>query len=60
VSDRLIRCRYLDRLGNRCSGEATEPDAPLVLCQRHLAAGIETIRDLATKYPGLLTPKENS
>jgi hypothetical protein len=33
-----VTCHYLDRRLDRCTAEALDPDAEMVLCARHLAA----------------------
>lgn len=33
--DRLTRCRYLRRNDQQCTGEAIDPDAPILLCLKH-------------------------
>lgn len=37
MTERIVRCRVVDRLGNRCTGEAVVADAELKICVRHLA-----------------------
>lgn len=51
----MTTCRYLDRHGNRCTGEAVDDQGELLLCVRHLAAAIELIRHLAETQPLLTT-----
>jgi hypothetical protein len=49
----VITCRYVDRNGNRCTGEATDPEAELLLCIRHMACALELVRHLAAKHPSI-------
>jgi hypothetical protein len=37
VTAKYVTCRVVDRLGNRCTGEAVMADAELLICTRHLA-----------------------
>lgn len=39
-SPRLPRCRYLDKMLNRCTAEVVEPDGEIALCEHHLAAAM--------------------
>lgn len=34
---RIVTCRVLNRLGDRCTAEAVDPTAELLICTRHLA-----------------------
>ncbi|MGC4891065.1 hypothetical protein [Micromonospora sp. DT227] len=47
---RAVRCRYLDvhahRGVNRCTGEAADPNAELVLCTGHLAAALRLVDEI--------------
>lgn len=43
-TDRLIRCRYLRRNSQQCTGEAVDPDGDILLCTKHLARAIAMVR----------------
>lgn len=43
-TERLERCRYLGRGDNQCTGEVLDPDAEILLCQKHLARALTMIR----------------
>jgi hypothetical protein len=36
MTDRIVRCRVHNRMGDPCSGEAVDADADLLICLRHL------------------------
>lgn len=37
MTERIVRCRVLNRYANPCTGEAVDPTAELLICARHLA-----------------------
>ena len=45
MTDRIVRCRVLDRQSNPCSGEAVNPEAELLICTRHLAEAQRLIHE---------------
>lgn len=50
MTDRYVTCRYSDRHGNQCTGQAVDAEGELLLCEKHLARALEL---LARKIPGL-------
>ncbi len=45
TADRRPTCRMLDRRHNRCTAEPIDPDAEIVICQRHAAQVMQLIGD---------------
>lgn len=45
MTARYATCRVVDRFGDRCTGEAVDPAAELLICTRHLAQAQRLIRD---------------
>ncbi|MEU3667560.1 hypothetical protein [Streptomyces virginiae] len=43
MADRIVTCRMTDRWGNRCTGEAIDPDGEALICIRHYAAAVRTV-----------------
>ncbi|MFF4847977.1 hypothetical protein [Streptomyces sp. NPDC001194] len=43
MAERIVTCRMTDRWGNRCTGEAIDPDGEALICIRHYAAAVRTI-----------------
>jgi hypothetical protein len=37
---RLVCCRYLEQLGNRCTAEVCDPEGEILLCERHMALAL--------------------
>lgn len=42
---RIVTCRVLNRLGDRCTGEAVDASAELLICTRHLAEAQRLIHE---------------
>lgn len=51
ATTRTVRCRYLNRTNDPCTGEAVDPHGEVLLCTRHLALAMELVR---AKQLGLL------
>ena len=49
MSDRLTRCRYQRRNNELCTGEAVDPDADILICQKHLARAVALVRHAAVQ-----------
>ena len=45
----VVRCRYLDRNSNQCTGEAVDPLGEVLLCTRHLARALELVQARGAK-----------
>lgn len=45
---RIITCRYLNLDGNRCTGEALDPGADILICIRHAGLVLELARSEVT------------
>lgn len=45
MSGRIVTCRVLSGRGNRCTGEAVDPNAELKICARHLAEAQRLIHE---------------
>lgn len=43
MAERIVTCRMTDRWGNRCTGEAIDPDGEALICIRHYAAAARTV-----------------
>lgn len=50
TQDRAVRCRYLRRSGEQCTGEAADPAADVVLCLKHMARVLEHARATFARY----------
>lgn len=44
ITERLVRCRYLDIRANRCTAEAVDELGEILLCTHHLAKALEMLR----------------
>jgi hypothetical protein len=53
--ERRITCRYLRRSGDQCTGQVTDSNAEILLCQKHLARAIELVR-AGMRRTGITTP----
>lgn len=38
-------CRYLEAGDNRCTAEAVDPDAEIILCEKHLARALRVVQE---------------
>lgn len=45
-TSRIVRCRVLDKRSNPCTGEAVVPDAPLLICQKHLGEAMRLVAEV--------------
>jgi hypothetical protein len=52
VSERIVRCRVNNRMGDPCSGEAVDPNADLLICVRHLAEAQRLIAQAMDRAKG--------
>jgi hypothetical protein len=52
VTERLVRCRVHNRMGDPCSGEAVDSDADLLICTRHLAEAQRLIAQAVGRAKG--------
>lgn len=52
VTERLVRCRVHNRMGDPCSGEAVDADADLLICTRHLAEAQRLIAQAVGRAKG--------
>lgn len=43
-AERRITCRYLNRHGDQCTGEAVDAQGEILLCVRHLGLALELVR----------------
>lgn len=50
MPERVIRCRYLRRSGEQCTGEAADPTAEVLLCIKHMARVVEHARATYNRY----------
>lgn len=50
MPERAIRCRYLRRSGEQCTGEAADPTAEVLLCIKHMARVVEHARATYNRY----------
>lgn len=41
---RLVRCRYLRRNDEQCTGEAVDELGEILLCTKHLARALELVK----------------
>lgn len=47
MSDRLTRCRYQRRNNDMCTAEAVDPNAEVLLCQKHLGRALALVQQAA-------------
>lgn len=45
TEDRIVRCRYLRRNTEFCTGEAIDPEGDILICQKHAARVMALIGD---------------
>lgn len=50
MTDRIVRCRYLRRNDEQCTGEVLDPNAPVLLCGKHTARLVEHVRATYERY----------
>jgi hypothetical protein len=55
AADRTVRCRYLNRTGDPCTGEAVDAHGEVLLCTKHLALAIELVR--SKQFAALTGPR---
>lgn len=44
LMDRILRCRYTSRYGDRCTGQAVDDLGEIILCAFHLGLALEMLR----------------
>ncbi|MFG2002313.1 hypothetical protein ACGFNU_24485 [Spirillospora sp. NPDC048911] len=50
TTKQIIRCRYLRRSGEQCTGEAADPAADVLLCLKHMARVVEHARATYNRF----------
>lgn len=45
----IVRCRYLRRNGEQCTGEAIDPGAEILLCAKHAGRVMRLVKERAQK-----------
>lgn len=43
IAELVVHCRVTNRYGNRCTAEALDPNADVLICMRHTALVIELL-----------------
>lgn len=56
MNERLTRCRYRRRNDDMCTAEAVDPDAEILLCQKHLGRAVALVRHAAVQRLGRQKP----
>lgn len=45
MADRVVTCRYLKAYNTQCTAEAIDPNGEVLICIRHYAAAVRTVRE---------------